>query len=187
MEDEILEEQESSTETPEEETQENSSEDENSEEEPTAEQIAEWKQKAEQSSKNFERAKKAEAEVKKLKGSSKSEKKDDQALSSTDLFALINNNIKNEDDVDWLTKQAKVYDKSIPELLKSDEIKQMLQFRGEQRKTADATNTGSSRPTTKKMSGEDIERSLKEDGTVPERGSQEAEELFFARRGGRRE
>lgn len=112
----------------------------------------------------------------------KEEKKDD--LSSTDLYALMNAQVP-EEDVEEVVKAAKVLGKSIKDALKDDMVKAILAKRVEHRKTADANNVRPVRPGTKTKTDAEI---LAEAGSgkIPEKGSKEAEDLFWARRGGKR-
>jgi len=152
------------------------------------EEIADLRKKAAASSQNFERLKKAEEELKKLKGQ-QTEKKEstqtDSSLSPKDLYALNRANVDLED-IDEVEKAAKILGKSIPEALEDDMVKSLLQRRGEERKTAEASNVRGGKPSTKKASPQEILKRA-ESGNIPEAGTPEAEELFWARRGGRRE
>lgn len=147
----------------------------------------------EKSSKNEElannykiRAEKAEKGKKPANdGGEPSEKKDDKdALSTKDVLTLTKANV-HEDDVEWLLSQRKAVGKDLSALLKDDEINAVLKLRNEKRKTADAANTKPARPGNRKPDGETLKKELLSDGKVPEPGSDEAEELFWARRGGK--
>ncbi len=102
-------------------------------------------------------------------------------LSSKDLFALIEAKVP-QDDVDEVVKSAKALGVSIPEALKDDIVKGILEKRQAHRATAIATNTAPARPGTKKVSDDEIlSQALKED-KLPAKGSAEAEALFWAKR-----
>jgi len=109
----------------------------------------------------------------------------DSNLSPKDLYALNRANVDLED-IDEVEKAAKILGKSIPEALEDDMVKSLLQRRGEERKTAEASNVRGGKPSTKKASPQEILKRA-ESGNIPEAGTPEAEELFWARRGGRRE
>lgn len=106
----------------------------------TAEEIANLKKKAEVSSQNFERAKKAEEELKKLK----SEKKEvsDNNLSAKDLISLRD---VHEEDVDFILNHAKQNKISVSEAKKDKYVSIYLRERNEERKTAEASHTGKPR------------------------------------------
>ena len=119
-------------------------------EEYTPEQIADFKKKAEVSSQNFERLKKAEADLKeareKLKQAPTSENKE-EALSTKDVLYLAKADV-HEDDVNEVLEWAKFKNISV-----SDAHKQLtatLQVRAEQRKSAETANISNVRrgPTT---------------------------------------
>lgn len=108
-----------------------------------------------------------------------------EVLSTKDVFALSKANI-HEDDLDWLVRQAKASETTVTEVLKDDEVKAILKLRTEKRNTADAANTKPARPGSRKPDGATLAKELSSEGKVPEPGSDEAEELFWARRGGKR-
>jgi len=74
-------------------------------------------------------------------------------LSTTDLLALAKSNIE-EEDLDDVMEYAKFKNISIAEALKSNVIKATLTEKAEFRKTAQATNTGSTRKGTSLTSDE---------------------------------
>lgn len=130
--------------------------------------------------KNYKtRAEKAEKDLKKYEGGHQDKKSDD--IPSTDLIALITAKV-HPDDVDWVVKQAKLQEKSASEILKDEEITAVLNLRTEKRKTAEATNTGTSGGGSKRPTGDELIKGLSE-GQIPKPGTLEAEELFWARRG----
>lgn len=111
-----------------------------------------------------------------------SAKQDD--LSTKDLYAVMNAKV-HEDDLDEVVKAAKLLEKSIPEALKDTTVQAILEKRAEHRKTAEATSTRPSRAGAKKIDSDEILREASK-GNIPDAGSAEAEELFWARRGGKR-
>lgn len=113
------------------------------------------------------------------------EEKEDIGLSTADLLAITRANI-HEDDIDEVIEFAKFKKLSVKEALAHPVMKATLSTNEEYRKTAEATNDGKSKRVTTKISPEKLQQDLSE-GRVPEAGSKDAEELFWARRGGRRE
>lgn len=109
---------------------------------------------------------------------------DKKDLSSKDLYALMQASVP-EEDVEEVTKAAKVLGVSIAEALKDSVTKTILERRASLRKTAEATNIAPARPTNKKVSGDELLSELAK-GNVPDKGSKDAEEIFWAKRGGRR-
>ena len=102
----------------------------------------------EKNKKLFERAKKAEAELKALKSKSTakpntSEKQD--GISSLDAIALIKANITEKEDIDEVLEYSKLKGISIQESLKSNVVRVLLAEKAEQRRTAEATNTSAAR------------------------------------------
>lgn len=61
-------------------------------------------------------------------------------LSMSDMFALMRSNVS-EEDLDYVKKFAQLENKSVADVLKQDELKQVLAIRAEKRNTALATNT----------------------------------------------
>lgn len=144
--------------------------------------------KADELAKNYKtRAEKAEAEAKKQKHTAgdqpetpKQEGNRDD-LTSKDLFALMKANV-HEDDVDEIVEYARYKKISVAEALKAPVIATTLEKNEEARKVADATNTRSNRSTRKSTTdAELLNRAAK--GEIPEAGTDEAERLFWARRG----
>ncbi len=123
------------------------------------------------------------AEEKPNKPTTTAKKDDDSNLSSVDTIAIIKANV-HEDDIEEVIKASKLLGKSISETLKDSTFKTILNTREEERKTAEATNTNTAKPGTKQVSGDELKQNLSK-GQVPEKGSKEAEDLFWARRGGR--
>lgn len=114
----------------------------------TPEEIAELKKKAEVSSQNFERAKKAEDELRKLRDRIKSEKKDEVSetlnLSTRDTIALVEAKVSSED-YDEVVRVAKILNKTVADALKDKTMLSILRDRVEERQTAQATQTKSAR------------------------------------------
>lgn len=105
-------------------------------------------------------------------------------LTSKDAIAIMNAKV-HEDDVDEVVEYAKFKKISVAEALKSDVVKTILDRKSEFRKTSEATNTGTSRVGIKKVSGDELVKDLSQ-GKIPAPGTKEADELFWARRGGRK-
>lgn len=112
----------------------------------------------------------------------KPSKKDD--LSSKDLYALMQAQVP-EDDVEEVQRIAKGLGLTVAEALKDTVTKTILERRQDLRKTAEAMNTKSARPSNKKITDEEIVKKTN-DGEVPDKGSTDAEQLFWARRGGKK-
>jgi hypothetical protein len=150
------------------------------------ESLNEKASKQEELANNYKvRAEKAEKKKPDGDGGKPSEKKDgEDVLSTKDVLTLSKSNV-HEDDIEWLLSQKKATGKDLPNLLKDDEINAVLKLRNEKRKTADAANTKPARPGNRKPDGEALKKELLSEGKVPEPGSDEAEELFWARRGGK--
>jgi len=141
----------------------------------------EWSKAQEYARNQKIRAEKAEEKPNKPTITAK--KDDDSNLSSVDTIAIIKANV-HEDDIEEVIKASKLLGKSISETLKDSTFKTILNTREEERKTAEATNTNTAKPGTKQVSGDELKQNLSK-GQVPEKGSKEAEDLFWARRGGR--
>ena len=87
-----------------------------------------------------------------------------------------------QEDVDEVIKAAKLLGKTIQEALEDPTVKTILETRGEYRKTAEATNKKTARPSSHSPSSREILEKA-EKGEIPEPGTPEAEKLFLARRG----
>lgn len=118
------------------------------------------------------RAERAEKELKALKaqgGGKKEEKeapKDDNSLSPKDYLALTENRI-GSDDFDEVVRLSKIMDKSIAETLKDKTAQLIIKNRIEERATAEATATKS----TRQKSGQSTDERLLSDlnkGILPE-------------------
>ena len=141
----------------------------------------------------FARAKKAEGfeliegkwvKTKPVEKAKPTIKKSEADLSSKDLYALMQAQVP-EDDVDEVQRTAKALGVSVSEALKDPVTKAILERRQALRKTADAANTTTARPSNKKVTPEEILKKA-EEGIIPDKGSTDAEELFWARRGGKK-
>lgn len=137
-----------------------------------AEEIAENQKK---------RAEKAESK----NGKEPKEPSESKDLSSLDTIALVRAEV-HEDDIPEVVEYAKFKKISITEALKTSVIKSSLAEKAEFRKTAEATNAGKNHRTVNKVDGDTLVKNLHEKGEVPEKGSKEAEELFWAKRGGQK-
>jgi len=137
--------------------------------------------KAEELANNYKiRAEKAEGK----KGDTTPKNKVDTDLSPRDLYALMNAKVDQED-VEEVVKAAKLLGKTVQEALNDETVKVILRTREGHRKTAEATSTKSVRPGSKAVSVNEIVQKASK-GEFPEKGSTEAEDLFWARRGGKR-
>lgn len=105
-------------------------------------------------------------------------------LGTADLYALLESKVPQED-VSEVQRIAKALNKSITDTLKDPITTGILKQRAEFRKTAAAANVGASRPGAKQVSDAEIITQAN-NGKVPSKGSDEAERLFWARRGGKR-
>jgi hypothetical protein len=100
--------------------------------------------KAEELAGNYKtRAEKAEAKAKETKPAAKPEKKDAE-LSQSDLIAIIKADIP-DDSIEDVKDVAKIKGISIAEALKTSIVKNLLAEKAEQKATAEATSTGTSR------------------------------------------
>ena len=136
----------------------------------------------------YARLKKAENELKTLKVSKKPETKkkesQDADITTRDMYVLIKADVP-EEDFDEVVRISKVLGKSIPETLKDPVCIGVLQRNTEYRATAKAMNAGKAKAGQKEVSSSEILSNASK-GVVPAKGSKEAEELYWARRGGRR-
>ena len=133
------------------------------EEEFTPEQLADLKKKADVSSQNYERAKKAEAELKELK--SKAPKEKEVQLTTKDTIALVNAKIET-DDFDSVIDWAKFKGISVSDALKDKTLQTVLREKSEERQTAQATSTKGGRSFSRETPENIIARASK--GDIPE-------------------
>lgn len=111
-------------------------------------------------------------------------KVDETGLSQSDFIAIARADI-HDDDIESVKRFAKMEGLTISESLKNDDMRAILDRREGVRKTADATNTNTSRRSAPKADADTILKNVSE-GKIPDAGSRDADELFWARRGGRR-
>lgn len=90
-----------------------------------------------------------------------------------------------EDDIEEVLDLAKFKKLSLAETLKLGATKAILAEKAEFRKTAEVSNTGNARRSVSKVSDETLLANLAK-GEIPKPGSEEAERLFWAKRGGKR-
>lgn len=109
---------------------------------------------------------------------------DKNQLSSIDTIAIMRANV-HTDDIDEVVEYAKFKGISIPEALKSPVVRGLLSEKEEFRKSEEVANTSSSRRVVNKVTPDALLKNLSK-GEVPEEGSKDAEEIFWARRGGRK-
>ncbi len=106
-------------------------------------------------------------------------------LSSKDIFALVQAKVP-EEDVEEVTKTAKALGISIAEALKDPVTQTILERRASLRKTAEATSTTTARPVARKVTDESVLKEAFQEDKLPSKGSDEAERLFWAKRGGKK-
>lgn len=121
------------------------------------------------------------AEKKPPKPKDGDEPKED-VLSTSDLYSLMNAKVA-EEDVPEVQKAAKLLGKTIAETLKDDMVIAKLARNAELRASANALNTDPKRPGIKTATDAEILARAKA-GEVFKPGSAEAEQLFWAKRGG---
>lgn len=160
----------------------------NHDEPETPEEQVDWRAKAEEAEAKAkeleEKNKKLYARVKKGDEKPKAEPSQKDDLTPKDLYALMNAKV-HEDDVEEVSRYARSHSMDVGAALKDGKLQAILKYNEELRRTAAAQNTKPARPGSKQVSGDILVKELSE-GKVPEKGSKEAEELFWAKRGGRR-
>lgn len=135
---------------------------------------------AENQKKRAEKAEKAsKKEVKPSDDGEKTPTKQEDALSSEDLYSLIEAKVPKED-IKEVQKAAKVLGLTIDEALKDDTVQSLIKRNAEKRATANATSTKPVRPGAKKVTDAELLAKAAK-GEFPEKGTPEAEQLFFAR------
>lgn len=142
------------------------------------------KKQAEIAENQRKRAEKAEKERKSGKSGDEPNDAPKSELSIADLYAFTNAKV-HEEDVPEVLKAAKLLGKEPREALKDPIVQAILERENARRRTADATNTGTARRSNRQMSGDEILSDVKKGGELPDPGSREAEELYWARRGGK--
>jgi hypothetical protein len=118
------------------------------------------------------------------KAQEKKEDKHESSINPKDLYALMQSSV-HEDDIDDVAEYAKFKKISIAEALKTDVVKTILSNKSEFRKTAEVSNTSNARRGAMKVSDNTLIANLSK-GEIPTKGSEEAERLFWAKRGGKR-
>lgn len=147
--------------------------------EETPEELKERLAKAEELAKNYKiRAEKAEAVKKTVKTESTS---DD--LSTKDTIAIMKANV-HEDDIDDVVEYARFKKISVLEALNNTVVKATLKEKEEFRKSAEMANTTNARKGSAKLAPDVLVKNLRAGEVPTDKAS--AEELFWARRGGRR-
>jgi hypothetical protein len=137
--------------------------------------------KAEELANNYKiRAEKAE----KL-GKSKPETKEATVNTQIDNATLARIYGIEEEDIDEVMDVAKLRKVSFAEAMKLDLTKTILSNKQEFRKTASIANTGSGKKSSAKISDEALLEKVAK-GEIPAKGSEEAERLFWLKRGGKR-
>lgn len=133
-------------------------------------EVASLKEKADKATKAEEiafnqriRAEKAEKELKNSKPAGESTPKQD-GLSLKDVRAL---NGVHDDDVDFITNWAKANNVEIADAVKNSDVQLILKGHEEQRKIADATNTGTSKRSSAKLA-DDVLLSNASKGILPD-------------------
>lgn len=114
----------------------------------------------------------------------KPKKAADTNISPLDTLAFIDAGVTNVDDISEVVKLAKGFGLSVPDALKDSTIKHRLNVLRDERKTAEAMNTRTARSGAKQVDSRQLLENLSK-GEVPS-DANEAEELFWARHGGRR-
>jgi hypothetical protein len=106
-------------------------------------------------------------------------------LTPKDTLAFIGAGVTDEEDIEEVLKLSRGFQLTVSEALKDPTVKHRLNVLKEQRKIAEATNTRTARGGARTIDSKQLVDNLSR-GEVPKGGSTEAEELFWARRGGRR-
>lgn len=142
--------------------------------------LAKAKKDAELAENYKKRAEKAEQAKKTVK----EERPSGDDLSTTDLYALMKSQVP-EEDIGEVTKAAKLLGVTISEALKDPTVQGILKTKQEFRTSAQAANTRTARPTVAAPTDTEVlDKASK--GDFPDKGTTEAEQLFWARRGGKR-
>lgn len=145
------------------------------------EEIADLKDKASVSSQNFERAKKAEAELKEAREKLKETNTSQEGLSNKDVLFLAKADI-HEDDLDLVTEEARIKKMPVSEAYKF--LKPILDVKAEERKTASATQSRGGMRGASKVTGDDLVNKFEQTGDVPE--TNEGITAFYLARQARR-
>jgi hypothetical protein len=137
----------------------------------------------------YARTKKAEGfelkDGKWVKTEKPTEQKPEESKSNDDIpqkdFLILSRSSTHEDDFERVIKFAKDEGISVSDALKNDELKAIIDIRTEKRTSAEVSNTGVQRRITTKVTGEELRNNLITKGEVPEKGSKEAEDLFWSK------
>lgn len=145
----------------------------------------EWKNLTEFAKTRDQVAKDKEAWAKKLE-KDKKDKPTPQGddLSPKDWMYLAKADV-HDDDIDRVVKFSKLEGITVQEALKHSDLKAIISSRAEARKSAEAISVKPSSRGAQKPNPEVIVAEAAK-GKIPQAGTPEAEELFWARRGGRR-
>ena len=157
-------------------------EQEQDEAETSTESIEELKaklEKAEELAHNYKiRAEKVEAKLK-APTETKTPKKESSEFSQSDLYALIKNDVA-EEDIPEVADYAKLKGITVSEALKSTMVKTLLRTKSEERLSAEASNTGPAKRGSTKNS-EDTLLSKAKNGELPN-SDEDIMRLVIARR-----
>lgn len=139
--------------------------------------------------KMFDRAKKAEVEVKELKAKlktleNKQQPQDSSQLSPMDTIALVNAKITNKEDIEDVADYARFKKISVSEALNSGVMKTHLAQKAEERASAEAANTSGSRRSSGKVTDDTLLANW-EKGILPE-SEDDIRRLWRARQGKKR-
>ena len=121
-----------------------------------------------QKAKKEQKAQKAESQESPIDGD----------LTTKDLYALVSAKVA-EEDISDITDYAKMKNISVAEAIKTNVIQTILADKSEERKVANATNTGSARRSTAKVS-EDVLLNNARSGKMPE-SDEDLDRLLEAR------
>lgn len=136
----------------------------------TPEEIADLKHKAEVSSQNFERAKKAEAEKKALEAelAKHKDKPQETGLTAEDVLDLTSSGVSHREDIELARTWAKNSGKSLKDILEDKTFKTVLETQQEERKTANTTLNKGGPKGVSKTTGDDLLKRKNEKGEFPE-------------------
>lgn len=165
-------------------TEDESTEEVDSQEE-SVEQLKERLEKAEKVAESQRiRAEKAERKAKQVKEPAPKEEqpKESSQLSQVDLIALIKADVTETEDIAEVTDYAKLKGISVAKALKTNVVKSILAEKSENRKVADATNTGPSKRGSGKVSDETLLSKARDKGELPD-SPEDLDRLISARLG----
>jgi hypothetical protein len=115
------------------------------------------------------------------KATPKEQPKAETGLSQTDLFALVKNNV-HEDDITDIQDYARMKGLAVKDALKSDFVQSLLRDKEEKRQTAKATNVKPNRSGQQTVSDETIVNNARSKGEIPESDS-DVEKIVKSRLG----